>query len=307
MHRAHCSAPVWGVERDFCKLGFLGMASSSGKRVKTMGNKRNEPKRFYSNKFLSHKHERHFQIELERRGWENVVAYPTLANIAVVKEFDTNARPFGNTNTEKYMSYVRGKIIRYDPDTINMFLHTEWASEQCEFALSMEEGADFDDIERTLCVPGGHFQRNRNDAPIHSRRSHLTPLAKYWMTFTHANIQSCSHVSDITAIRAIFLYYVLKGLNINIGQVIANEIQTCANSVNTKAPLGHPSLITHLCELVGVNTSTPPMERPRKEIDASYYNQYYMLDEAAQQVPPPHPPRVHRRGPPPAHVQPQDA
>ncbi|KOM40857.1 hypothetical protein LR48_Vigan04g105500 [Vigna angularis] len=224
------------------------MTSSSWKRVKTLGNKRKDPKRFYSNKFLSHKHEQHFKIvqdrrllmerkvgcipslapqfgeELERREWENVAAYPTPANIAVVKEFYTNARPFGNTHTK---------------------------NEQCQFALSMEEGANFFDVERTLCVPGGHFQRNRND-------------------------------------------------------VIENEIQTCASFVNNKAPLGHPSLITHLCELVGVNTSTPPMERRRKEIDSSYYNQYCVLDEAAQQVPPPHPPKVHRRGPT-AHAQPQDA
>ncbi|KOM47795.1 hypothetical protein LR48_Vigan07g149900 [Vigna angularis] len=94
----------------------------------------------------------------------------------------------------------------------------------------------------------------------------------------------------------------MKGLNINIGQVIADEIQTCASSVNNEAPLGHPSLITHLCEIAVVNTSTPLMERPRKKIDASYYNQYCLMDEAAQQVPPPHPPRVHRRVPPPAQV-----
>ncbi|BAU03372.1 hypothetical protein VIGAN_UM088900 [Vigna angularis var. angularis] len=129
------------------------MDSSSGKRVKTLRNKRKDPKRLFANKFLSHKHEKHFQIvqdqrlwmerkvgwipslapqfgvELERRGWENVAAYPTPANIALVKEFYTNARPFGNTHKEDYMSYVRGKIIRYDPDTINWFLHTKWASE----------------------------------------------------------------------------------------------------------------------------------------------------------------------------------
>ncbi|KOM49558.1 hypothetical protein LR48_Vigan08g038500 [Vigna angularis] len=256
------------------------MTSSSRKRVKTVGNKRKDPKLFYSNKFLSHKHERHFQTvqdrrllmerkvrwilslaphfgeEIERRKWENVAAYPKPANIAVVKEFYTNARAFGNTHTENYMSYVRGNIIRYDPDTINRFLHTEWASEQCQFALSMDEGADFDDVERTL---------------------------------------------------AIFLYCMLKGLNINIGQVIAYEIQTCVSFVNNKASLGHPSLITHLCELAGVNTSTSPMERPRKEIDDSYYSQYCMMDEATQQVPPPHPPQVHKRGPPPTHEHSQDA
>ncbi|KOM29436.1 hypothetical protein LR48_Vigan683s000400 [Vigna angularis] len=57
--------------------------------------------------------------------------------------------------------------------------------------------------------------------------------------------------------------------------------------MNNKAPLGHPSLITHLCELAGVNISTPPFERPRKAIDEAYYKQYYGDDEAAQ-------PSIHR-------------
>lgn len=114
------------------------------------------------------------------------------------------------------MSYVRGNTIQYGPDTINRFLHTKWAGEQCQFARIMEEGADFDYIERTLCAPGGRFQRNKSDSPIHIKRSYLTPLTKYWMTFTHANIQLCSHVSYIITSRAIFLYCVLRGLNINI-------------------------------------------------------------------------------------------
>ncbi|KOM52188.1 hypothetical protein LR48_Vigan09g084700 [Vigna angularis] len=107
----------------------------------------------------------------------------------------------------------------------SLFLHIEWTGVQCQFALDMEEGADFDDMERTL---------------------------------------------------AIFLYCVLRGLNINIEQVIANEIRTCASTVNNKASLGHPSLITHLYEV-------------------------------AHLVPPRHPPRVHRRGPPPAQAPPQHA
>ncbi|KOM25195.1 hypothetical protein LR48_Vigan53s001000 [Vigna angularis] len=82
-----------------------------------------------------------------------------------------------------------------------------------------------------------------------SIRPHLTPLEKYWMAFTHASIQSCSHVSNITIQRAIFLYCVLRGLTINIGHVIVDEIQSCARGASSKAPLGHPSLITHLCEI----------------------------------------------------------
>ncbi|KOM43313.1 hypothetical protein LR48_Vigan05g091700 [Vigna angularis] len=134
----------------------------------------------------------------------------------------------------------------------------------------------------------------RNGAVVNIRRIDLTPLAKYWMTFSHANIQSCSHVSNITVSRALLLYCVLRGMSINIGQVIANEIKVCANTMNNKAPLGHPSLITHLCDLAGVNISTLPFERPRKAIDEAYHRQYCGGDEAAQPVPPRQPRRRRR-------------
>ncbi|KOM43541.1 hypothetical protein LR48_Vigan05g114500 [Vigna angularis] len=75
-------------------------------------------------------------------------------------------------------------------------------------------------------------------------------------------------------------------LEIIYPKVRANEIQMCASTINSKAPLGHPSLITHLCKLAGVDTSTPPFERPRKAIDEACYRQYYGGEEAAQPVPP---------------------
>ncbi|KOM50127.1 hypothetical protein LR48_Vigan08g095400 [Vigna angularis] len=106
------------------------------------------------------------------------------------------------------------------------------------------------------------------------------------MAFSHANIQPCSHVSDITLSRALFIYCAIRNLNVNIGQVIGDEISMCANTSNNKAPLGHPSLITHLCKIAGVDTSAPPFERPRKAIDEAYYRQYCGGEEAAQPVPP---------------------
>ncbi|KOM28570.1 hypothetical protein LR48_Vigan550s000200 [Vigna angularis] len=201
-----------------------------------------------------------FGEQLENRNWGRLATYPAPASIVVVKEFYTNARRLGDHLAEDYLSYVKGHVIR------------------------------------VLCVPGGHFQRNKNGAVVNIRRVDLTPLAKYWMAFSHANIQPCSHVSDITVSRALLLYCVLKGMIINIGQVMANEIQVCANTMNSKEPLGHPSLIIHLCELAGVNISAPSFERPRKAIDEAYYKQYCGGDEAAQPVPPRCPRR--ERGPP---------
>ncbi|KOM34922.1 hypothetical protein LR48_Vigan02g107200 [Vigna angularis] len=162
----------------------------------------------------------------------------------------------------------------------------------------MLEGVDYEDVERTLCMPRGNFQRNRSGAPIHLTRPHMMPLAKYWMAFSHANIQPCSHVSDITVPRAILLYCIHKGLNIDIGQVIADEIQSCARGATSKAPLGHPSLITYICEAASVDVSRPPLERPRKELDAAYFTHYCSVDEPGHPKPPPQHPRAHRRVPP---------
>ncbi|KOM52207.1 hypothetical protein LR48_Vigan09g086600 [Vigna angularis] len=244
------------------------MASLSGKRIKTIGSKRKdkEPKRSYSCKFLSYKHERHFSIvqdrrllmerkaglilnfapqfgeQLENRNWERLSIYPAPANIVVVKEFYTNARRLGDYSTEEYRSYVRG--------------HT---------------------------------------------------------------------------IQALLLYYVLRGMSINIGQVIANEIQVCANTMNNKAPLGHPSLITHfwaiiaeeikscahavsnrthlghpslithLCEMMVVDVLVPPFEQPRKELNEAYFTYYCSTDGLATTRPPQQVPMMHRRAPPPAY------
>ncbi|KOM45637.1 hypothetical protein LR48_Vigan06g094300 [Vigna angularis] len=206
-----------------------------------------------------------FGEQLENRNWGRLATYPAPASIAVVKEFYTNARRLGDHLAEDYLSYVKGHAIRYDPNSINKFLNTEWAEKQ-EWCL------------------------------VNIRRVDLTPLAKYWMAFSHANIQLCSHVLDITVSRALLLYCVLRGMSINIGQVMANEIQVCANTMNSKEPLEHPSLIIHLCELARVNISAPPFERPRKAIDEAYYKQYCGGDEAAQPVPLRCPRR--ERGPP---------
>ncbi|KOM49612.1 hypothetical protein LR48_Vigan08g043900 [Vigna angularis] len=281
-----------------------GMTSSSGKRIKTLGTKdkgtkRKEKEQFYSNKFRTPAHERYFQVvegrrllmerkvanisslapqferELNNRDWGHLTTYPSPANVDIIKEVYTNAKALGG-----------------EDETLG--------GEQCQFATSMLEGVNYEDVERTLCVLEGHFQRNRSKAPIHITRPHLTPLAKYWMTFSHANIQPCSHVSDITAQRSIFLYYVLRGLNINVGQVIADEIQSCARGATNKTPLGHPSVITHLCEAAGIDVSRPPLERPRKELDATYFTHYYAVDELGQPAPPPQQPMTHRRAPPPA-------
>ncbi|KAG2401957.1 uncharacterized protein HKW66_Vig0190060 [Vigna angularis] len=269
------------------------MASSSGsKRIKTTAglreNRRKE--KIYSDIFLTKDHKKHFSNvqnrkllmerkvtllpqdvpdfsnEIMERQWSHLTTYPEPANIAIVQEFYANAKSF-SPDTEPFWSYVRGKRISFDADTINEFLNTEWEDddELCGYAELMATELDHEDIEQALCITGGTFQRNRQQQPLHIKRVHLSSLSRLWMPLVHSNISPCTHVSDVTVNRAVILYAILTGRSVNLGKLIANEIRNCANS--TKAPLGHPSLITHLCKQEGVDTTIPPFEHPRRPID----------------------------------------
>ncbi|KOM50002.1 hypothetical protein LR48_Vigan08g082900 [Vigna angularis] len=105
------------------------MASSSGKRLKTMATKRKEkePKQPHYSRFLSRKHEKHLKVVQDRRllmerkvgmipnfapqfgeqllrnDWGKLATYPAPANIAVVKEFYTNAKKMGDYPVENYL------------------------------------------------------------------------------------------------------------------------------------------------------------------------------------------------------------
>ncbi|KOM34928.1 hypothetical protein LR48_Vigan02g107800 [Vigna angularis] len=138
-----------------------------------------------------------FGEQLMGRNLRRLATYLAPANITVVKEFYTNTRRLGDYPAEDYLSYVRGHAIRYDRDSINNFLGTEW-------------------------------------------------------------VGVCQHDEQQGTFTTSFLDY---------------------------APM----------QDAGVDTSTPPFERPRKAIDEAYYRQYCGGEEAAQPVPPRRPRR--ERGP----------
>ncbi|WVZ14053.1 hypothetical protein V8G54_011619 [Vigna mungo] len=232
------------------------MASSSGKRVKMTAGQASkvQSRRLFMERTVTLKpgEVTDFLEEFRRRKWSNLGSYPESANIAIVKEFYTNARKFSESDIP-FVSYVRGKRIPFDAATINSFLETDWegGDTPCQFAQLQQEDFDYTAIERAICRPGGTFRRNRQGQPVHIKRSDLTPLCKIWMTLMLSNISPCSHVSDVTANRSLILFCITTIKTINLGDLISKEIYQCAHAAGSKAPLGHPSLVTHLCQLAG--------------------------------------------------------
>ncbi|KOM45820.1 hypothetical protein LR48_Vigan06g112600 [Vigna angularis] len=138
------------------------MASSSGKRLKTMATKRKEkePEQPHSGRFLSRKHEKHFRVVQDRRllmerkvgmipnfapqfgeqvlgnDWGKLATYPAPAKIAVVKEFYANAKKIGDYPAENYLGYVRGHAIRSLPSSPNRSQFSFFLTRrECEFKI----------------------------------------------------------------------------------------------------------------------------------------------------------------------------
>jgi len=144
-----------------------------------------------------------FQLELIRRGWERLGSYPSTFSVTLVKEFYANAK-VTTSAAPTFLSYVRGKRVPFDADTINEFLGTQLADDvECQFSMLDDEGVAPRELIQALCLAGKGF--------------------------VHANISPCSHVSDLTEGRATILYTILTGRVMDVGQFIANEIHRCVN------------------------------------------------------------------------------
>ena len=81
-----------------------------------------------------------FQQDLSRRGWERLDNYPDTFSITLVKEFYANAKVTTST-APTFLSYVRGKRVPFDAETINEFLGTHLADDvECQFSTLDDEG-----------------------------------------------------------------------------------------------------------------------------------------------------------------------
>lgn len=104
-------------------------------------------------------------------------------------------------------------------------------------------------------------------------RKDLIPLAKVWHAYIHANITCLSHESDITTNKARILYSILEGKNIDVGAIIATNIQHMANTRGQQS-LGHPFFITKLCARVGVPIAYEISVPVRQPIDGNYIRRH---------------------------------
>ncbi|GAU28337.1 hypothetical protein TSUD_256650 [Trifolium subterraneum] len=220
-------------------------------------------------KFLANKkfvEEINFQLEGEKfsdiqamivaRGWVELTSFAKDASMTLAKEFFANAyqdpakKDENNKNDmKKFTSFVRGKEVSFHDKIINELFRLE-NYEQCSFEARKAKGSKIDhqEIRSTLC----RDKADKDGTPSKLRTSDLTPNAKAWAIFVLRTLLPCSHRSDLTIQKASLVTAILKGERVNVGRLLADDLWGTANCPNPSSYIGHASLISKLCERVGV-------------------------------------------------------
>ncbi|XP_058742852.1 uncharacterized protein LOC131615712 [Vicia villosa] len=224
-------------------------------------------------KFLAHRKfmsEKNFHLEGKKfldiqamivaRGWVELTSFAKEASGALAKEFFANAyqgpaKEDGNNKNDliQFTSFVRGKKVAFDEKIINQLFGLE-NFEQCSFEAREAKGfyIDYQEILSTLCRPKKDWVRNNCGTPIRLHCCDLTPVPKAWASFVLHTLLPCSHTSRLNIQRANLLTAILKGEPVNVGRILANDLWDTANYSSPTSYINHASLISKLCERVGV-------------------------------------------------------
>ncbi|MED6201910.1 hypothetical protein PIB30_099788 [Stylosanthes scabra] len=84
------------------------------------------------------------------------------------------------------------------------------------------------------------------------RRAELNPLAQGWHEFIIHSIMPTENKSEITIARVILIHSIIRGEDVRVEEIIADNIAVIAQGMQGKNNLAFPSTIFKLCKDAGV-------------------------------------------------------
>ncbi|KAL5166311.1 hypothetical protein HKD37_18G051291 [Glycine soja] len=171
--------------------------------------------------------------ELKQRRWHKALSRQPDGHIDVVlvKEFYANL--YDPEDKSPRQVRVRGKLIKFDAESLNMFLDTPVVLEPGECYTAYTS-----------------FVLNAEGAPWKLLRKDLTTLAQTWSVLSYSNLAPTSHTSDPNIDRARLNYGLVMKMDMNLGSLISGQISQMAQSNSSR--LGFLALITALWIARGV-------------------------------------------------------
>jgi len=119
--------------------------------------------------------------------------------VALVKEFYANL--YDPEDKSPRQVKVRGRLIKFDGETLNAFLETLDVSEsgKCYTAYSRfcPTHPDPQELASKLCIPRRGFVLNAERALWKLLRKDLTTLTQTWSILSYSNLAPTSYTTDL--------------------------------------------------------------------------------------------------------------
>ncbi|CAJ2633776.1 unnamed protein product [Trifolium pratense] len=218
------------------------------------------------------------QAMIVARGWGKLASFAKVSSTTLSKEFFANAyqgpaKEEGNDKNDlnQFTSFVRGKMVPFDDKVINQLFGLE-NYEQCSFEARMAMNSFYVVHSDILCKPKfPSWIMNKDGMPEKLRISGLTPVARAWATFVLRNLLPSSNHKVLTIRQATLVTAILKGEPVNVGRLLADDLWGAANCSSSSSYISHASLISKLCERVGVYPeNNEEMVKPYRTITAAH-------------------------------------
>ncbi|MED6183962.1 hypothetical protein PIB30_042766 [Stylosanthes scabra] len=191
-----------------------------------------------------------------------------------------------------YTSFVRGKEVDFSAAKIREVLRIKHMTlgAETDFKTRQYEDQRLDEVIREICMPGAQWKMSSSQPPhpIQLRRQDLTPMARGWAEFIIHSMIPTGNKSEITVARAVLIHSIIKGHDVRVEELIADNIAVLAEGVQGRSKLCFPSTTYRLSNEAGVPMGefrnseqiqiarpiTAKQEQPNFEAYESNFQQY---------------------------------
>ncbi|MED6165279.1 hypothetical protein PIB30_098077 [Stylosanthes scabra] len=124
-----------------------------------------------------------------------------------------------------------------------------------DYTTRLNSDQRLDEVLQDLCIPGVTWSLSSGQLaqPIQLRRAELNPLARGWHEFIIHSIIPTGNKFEITKARAILIHSIIRGEDVSVEEIIADNIAMIAQGMQGKGKLAFPSTIFKLCKDAGVS------------------------------------------------------
>ncbi|MED6193494.1 hypothetical protein PIB30_020109 [Stylosanthes scabra] len=198
--------------------------------------------------------------QIKRRGWRRLASPQDEVAKAMIREFYANVgrtdEQMARLDQHPYTSRVRGKTIDFSPENIRKVMRFKEETHGAQFNYHQRHPTEeeLNLILRELCEDDATWKmgKGKDPKPIQLRRPELTNLARGWQEFVIYNLLPTGNKSEITVARAILIHSIIRGDEIRVEEIIADQIIDITQGLGGKGKIAFPSTIYKLCKAAKV-------------------------------------------------------